>query len=120
MDHVNSNSKSLVYTSLVRLIVEYASLCWDTYREGQINALDRVQNTSIAGELQHERNHLNWKTLAQCRKIAHVRALFTAYTRERAWKDLRDRLQKPCRAGSIMVGKLGARNERQMQENTPL
>jgi hypothetical protein len=40
----NSNNKSLAYTSLVRPILEYASSCWDPYREGQINALDRVQN----------------------------------------------------------------------------
>jgi len=30
------------YTSLVRLIVEYGSACWDPCR-GQINELDRIQ-----------------------------------------------------------------------------
>jgi hypothetical protein len=39
----NSNTKSLAYTSLVRPILEYGAACWDPYREGQINALDRVQ-----------------------------------------------------------------------------
>jgi hypothetical protein len=39
----NSNSKSLAYTSFVRPILEYGAACWDPYREGQINALDRVQ-----------------------------------------------------------------------------
>jgi hypothetical protein len=40
----NSNTKSLAWTSLVRLILEYASSCWDPYREGQISALDQVQS----------------------------------------------------------------------------
>jgi hypothetical protein len=40
----NSNTKSLTYTSLVYPIVEYGAACWEPYREGQINALDRVQN----------------------------------------------------------------------------
>jgi len=35
--------KSLAYTSPARLILVYGSSCWDPYREGQINALDRVQ-----------------------------------------------------------------------------
>jgi hypothetical protein len=40
----NSNSKALAYTSVVHPILEYRAACWDPYREGQINALDRVQN----------------------------------------------------------------------------
>jgi len=39
----NRNTKSLAYTSLIRPICEYGSVCWDPCREGQINALDRVQ-----------------------------------------------------------------------------
>jgi hypothetical protein len=39
----NSNTKSLAYTSLVRPILEYGAACWDPYREGQINELERVQ-----------------------------------------------------------------------------
>ena len=38
-----SNTKSLAYKSQVRPILEYRVPCWDTYREGQINALDCVQ-----------------------------------------------------------------------------
>jgi hypothetical protein len=38
----NSNTKSLAYTSLVRPILEYGAACWDPYRKGQVNALDRV------------------------------------------------------------------------------
>jgi hypothetical protein len=42
------------------------------------------------------RNYLNWKTLAQSRKMARIYALFKAYTGERACKAIRRRLQKPC------------------------
>ena len=41
----NSNTKSLVYMSLVRPILEYGAACRDAYREGQITALDRVQKS---------------------------------------------------------------------------
>jgi len=39
----NSNTKRLVYMSLVLPILEYGAACRDAYREGQITALDRVQ-----------------------------------------------------------------------------
>jgi len=39
----NSNTKSLVYTTPVPPILEYGATCWNPFREGQINALDRVQ-----------------------------------------------------------------------------
>jgi hypothetical protein len=90
----NNNTKSLAYTSLVHLILEYREACWDLYREGQINALDWVQNK--AAKFAHHRNDSNWEILAQCRKIAHICALLKAYTREWAWKDTSDRLQRPC------------------------
>jgi hypothetical protein len=48
--------------------------------------------------------------------ILHMCSL-KAYTGERAWKAIGDRLQ---REGTIMVGKLGAESERQISENIPL
>jgi hypothetical protein len=39
----NKNTKSLAYTSLLRPILEYGSACWDTCKEGHVNALDRVR-----------------------------------------------------------------------------
>jgi len=39
----NSNTKNLAYTSLVLPILEYRAMCWDPFREGQINSLDRVR-----------------------------------------------------------------------------
>jgi hypothetical protein len=43
----NSNTKSLAYASIVRPIIEYGAACWDPYRIGQTNTLDRVQNTAV-------------------------------------------------------------------------
>jgi hypothetical protein len=40
----NENTKSLVYTLLVRPILEYGAECWDPYKECQTSALDRAQN----------------------------------------------------------------------------
>jgi hypothetical protein len=39
----NSNTISLAYMSLVHPIPEYGALCWDPYKEGQVNVLDRLQ-----------------------------------------------------------------------------
>jgi hypothetical protein len=59
-----------------------------------INALDRVQN--MATIFAHHRNDLNWESLTQSRQISRIYALFKAYTGERAWKAIGDRLQRPC------------------------
>jgi len=89
----NKNMKSLAYTSVVRPILEYGAACWDPYRECQISALDRVQNK--ADKFAHLSGGSDWESLAQCRKIAHMCALYKAYTGERAWKVIGDRLQVP-------------------------
>jgi hypothetical protein len=80
----NGNTKSLAYTSLVRPILQYGAACWNPYRKGLVNAVDRVQN--MAAKFAHHRNDSNWETLTQRREIAriHVCALFKAYTEERA------------------------------------
>jgi hypothetical protein len=95
------------YTSLVRPILEYGAACWDPYREGQISALERVQRKAC--KFAYHRTDSNWETLAQRRKIARIVALFKAYTGERAWKAIGDRLQK-----------LGAESKGQISENIPL
>jgi hypothetical protein len=67
------------------------------YREGQINELERVQKK--AAKFARGHNHKNgsdWESLAQRRKIARICALFNAYTGERAWKAIGERLQGPC------------------------
>jgi hypothetical protein len=71
--------KSLAYISLVRPILEYGAACWDPYRKGQINALDRVIN--IAAKVAHHRNDSNWENLTQRREIAHVCSLLSVHGR---------------------------------------
>jgi hypothetical protein len=90
----NSNIKCLAYTSLVRPILAHGAACWDLYRKGQVNALDRLQN--MAAKFAHRRNDSNWETMTQRREIACICALFKAYTGERAWRAIGDRLQRPC------------------------
>jgi hypothetical protein len=90
----NVSTKSLAYTSLVRPILEYGAACWDPYRKGQVNALDRVQN--MVATFAHHRNDSNWETLTRHRKIARICAPFKTYTGERAWKAIDHRLQRPC------------------------
>ena len=88
-----SSSESLAYTTLVRPILEYGAACWDPYREGQIYALDRVQRR--AGKFAYHTNESNWETLTQHIKLSHVCALFKAYSGERDWKAVGDRLKRP-------------------------
>jgi len=65
--------------TLLRPILEYGAACWDPYREGQIHALDRVQNK--AAKFAYHMNESNWETLSQ-RKIYHVYVLSSKRTLE--------------------------------------
>jgi hypothetical protein len=89
----NTSTKSLVYMSLVRPILEYEAAYWDPYREGQIRALDRVQKK--AANFAHHTDKPNWETLMSRRKLSLISALFKAHCGERAWKAIGDRLQWP-------------------------
>jgi hypothetical protein len=79
--------------SLVRPILEHGAACWDPYREGQITALDRVQKK--AAKFAHHTNSSNWETLVSRRKLSRTCARFKAYSGERAWKAIGDRLKRP-------------------------
>jgi len=61
-------------------------------RERQINALDRVQKK--AAQFTNHTKDSDWETLAQRRTIASLCALFKAYSGERAWKAIHDRLRR--------------------------
>ena len=89
----DSSTESLAYKTLVRPILEYGASCWDPYREGQIHALDRVQNK--AAKFAYHTNETNWETLTQRRKRARLCALRKAYSGEQAWKAIGDRLKRP-------------------------
>jgi hypothetical protein len=93
----NSNTKSLAYTSRVRPILEYGAACWDPHREGQINALERVQKKAAKFARRHNhRNGSDWESLAQRRKTVRLCALFKAYNGERAWKAIRGEATGTC------------------------
>jgi hypothetical protein len=47
----NNNTKRLAYTALVRPILEYGAVCWDPYGEGQVSALNRVQERAAKLEI---------------------------------------------------------------------
>ena len=87
------NTKSLAYKSLVRPILECGAACWDPYSECQIRALDHVQNE--AAKFAHYSGGSNWEFLVRRRKITCLCALYKAYTSERVWKEIGDRLQAP-------------------------
>ena len=99
----NRDTKSLVYTSLVRPILEYGAACWDPYREGQINVSGRVQ--SKAAQFTDHSKNSDWETLAQRRKIASalmrtIQSVFSrtgleSYTR-RVGKDFLFESGWPC------------------------
>jgi hypothetical protein len=89
-----NNTKNSAYRSLVGPIRKYWVSCWDTYREGQINALDRVLKK--ASTFAKHTNDSAWETLAQRRKISCMCSHLQAYTGERAWKAIDYRLQGTC------------------------
>ena len=107
----NKNTKSLAYMSLVRPILEYGVACWDPYRECQIRALDRVQNKAV--KFVHYSGGSNWESQVRRRKIAGICTLYKAYTSQRAWKVIRDRLQAPsCFCRIDHKWKIRARRQR--------
>jgi hypothetical protein len=67
-------------------------VCWDPFREGQINALDRVRRK--AEKYANLTNDSNWEALGQRIKTARICALYKAYSGEPAWKAVGDRLQR--------------------------
>ena len=89
----NRNTNSLAYTSLVRPVLKYGATCWDPYREGQINVLDRVHMK--AAQFNNHTKGSVWETLAQHRTTACLCALFKAYSGDWAWKAIRNRLGRP-------------------------
>jgi len=96
--------------SLVHPILEYGSACWHPCREGQINVADQVQKK--AAQFTNHTKDSDWETLAQCR-IARLCALFNAYSGERAWKAICNRLRRHyCLSRVDHVQKIRDRKQR--------
>jgi len=82
-----NNTKRLPYTVLVRPILEYGAVCWGSYKEDQVSALNRA----------HKRAAKFSDNMSRVGKLWHSEcAIFKAYTGGRAWKVIGDRLLKPC------------------------
>ena len=77
---------------MVRPILRYGSACWDPCREGQINALDRVQKKAV--QFTKHTKDSDRENLAQRRTIARLCVFFKTYSGERVWKAIRDRLRR--------------------------
>jgi len=76
-----------------------------------MNALDRVQTK--AAQFTNNAKDSEWEALAQPRTIARLRALFKAYSGERAWKAIRDRLRRPYYLSRVdHVSKIRNRKQR--------
>jgi hypothetical protein len=61
----------------------------------------------------HHSGGLDWESLAQRRKIARMCAHYKAYTGERAWKAIGDRLQAPSYLSRVdHYWKIRARKQR--------
>ena len=75
---------------MVHPIPQYSAACWDPYEEGQMNALYRIQ--SKAAQFTHRMKYFDWEIWAQVRTLAGLCALFKAFSGERAWKAIGDRL----------------------------
>ena len=79
--------------------------------EYQISALDRVQNK--AAKFSHSSWGSDWESLAQRRKIAGICALYRAYTGERSWEAIGDKLQAPSYLSTVDFNwKIRAREQR--------
>jgi hypothetical protein len=58
----NKKTNSLTYKSLVRPILEYEAACWDPYREGQINVLERLEMK--AAQFTNHTKDSDWENVA--------------------------------------------------------
>ena len=77
----------------------------------QTSALDRVQNK--AAKFAHHSGGSDWESLAQRRKTARMCALYKAYTGDRAWKAIGERLQAPIYVSRVdQRRKIRARKQR--------
>ena len=56
--------------SLARSILEYGASCWDSYKENQIEASDRVKES--AAKFANYTNGSAWETISQRRKTALI------------------------------------------------
>ena len=77
---------SIIYTSLVRPILEYASAAWDPHSQNNINTLERIQRQAARfcknnysrepGSVTKLLQELGWETLQARRKHKRITTLY--------------------------------------------
>ena len=83
----NNNTKRLAYTAVVRQTDTWVwSGVLGPYREGQVSALNGVQQG--AAKFGNKKNDSDWETLALRRLIARICALLKAHTVRQAWETI--------------------------------
>jgi len=96
---------------LVRLLLEYGAARWDPCREEEINAFHRIRKK--AAPFTNHPKDSDLETLAQCRTVARLCALFKAYCGARVWNVIWDRLRKAyCLSRVDHVRKIVERKQR--------
>jgi hypothetical protein len=99
-----ANIKSLLYSMLVRSVLEYGCVVWDPHQVNHINALERVQRAaarfvtnsyswriSVTDLLQR----LGWNSLAERRKTQRITSFYNVYTGTGGWEEMSSRLLRP-------------------------
>jgi hypothetical protein len=73
---------------------EYGAVCWDSTECGAVCWDSTEYGEVCLDPFANNINESGWETLAQLSLVARICVLFKAYTGERAWKAIGDRLLK--------------------------
>jgi ribonuclease P/MRP protein subunit RPP40 len=95
--HCSQNTKQLLYFSLVRSIIEYASVIWDPYQDEYIRLLDKIQRRAARFVLHRYRQEdsvtdmlatLGWESLESRRRTHRLLCFYLVYSGSGGWADL--------------------------------
>jgi hypothetical protein len=115
----NRNTKHLAYTSLVRPVLEYKSVCWDTCRKRQINEINKKRKKAV--QFTNHTKDSDWENLAQRRTIARLCAILNRVV----GNGLGKLFATSCEGFAIWVGlkkkkKLGTGSKQRISVSIPL
>jgi hypothetical protein len=104
MRNIRSSSvevKQMAYQSIVRPVIEYASIAWSPHQQNHKDMLEKVNRRAVRKVLsKYGARHsptemlqdLGWKTMEERRKTARLTAIYKILSGEEAWKSLEERL----------------------------